>query len=285
MGVRARYRERLKSAEPPGDRSDEDVVRAVSSNTFWYHTFELRTGVVTPGWFDLRSIVDLLPWPDVRGKRCLDVGTYDGFLAFELERRGAAEIVATDIANHEDWDWPPAVRARGVEYLRQVAGEKGRGFEIAAWAYGSRVVKRDISVYDLRPETVGRFDVVVCGSLLLHLRDPLRALEAIRSVCRGHLMSTEEIDLVLTITHPRRAVSRFGPTDRTQWHVPNLSGHRAMISAAGFAIERVVRPYAVRFGPGHPPRRARRSLIRHALRRAVLREDGVPHSAVLARSG
>ena len=42
-----------------------------------------------------------MPWPDVRGKRCLDVGTYDGFLAFELERRGAASVVATDIMWNE----------------------------------------------------------------------------------------------------------------------------------------------------------------------------------------
>ena len=55
----------------------------------WYHTLELPGGIVTPGWFDLRGVVDRLPWPDVRGKRCLDVGTYDGFYAFELERRGA----------------------------------------------------------------------------------------------------------------------------------------------------------------------------------------------------
>ena len=41
------------------------------------------------------------------------------------------------------------------------------------------------SVYDLDPERDGRFDVVVCGSLLLHLRDPVRALEAIRGVCAG----------------------------------------------------------------------------------------------------
>lgn len=69
---------------------------------------------MTPGWFDLRPIVDRMPWPDVRGKRCLDVGTWDGFLAFELERRGAAEVVATDIESHEDWDWPPALKQRGA---------------------------------------------------------------------------------------------------------------------------------------------------------------------------
>jgi tRNA (mo5U34)-methyltransferase len=102
----------------------------VSANPLWYHTIELAPGVTTPGWFDLRPIVDRFPWPTVGGKRCLDIGTYDGFLAFELERRGAAEVVATDIAAHADWDWP--VGMRHTHELAAVAGpEKGLGFRLA----------------------------------------------------------------------------------------------------------------------------------------------------------
>lgn len=264
--------------------SDDEVAQLVESNPLWYHTLELRPGVVTPGWFDLRPILDALTWPDVRGKRCLDIGTYDGLLAFELERRGAAEVVATDISNHEDWDWPPLVRANGIEYLRQVAGVKGHGFDIAVKALGSSVQKREINVYDLSPETVGTFDVIVCGSLLLHLRDPQRALEAIRSVCAGSFMSCEEIDLTLTVMHPRRPLARIGPIDLTQWYVPNLAGHRLTIAAAGFAIERTRRPYVVGFGPSHPRTSGDfASFRRRLLRRTFAGGDGVPHSALLAR--
>src|SRR5213076_2993924 len=104
----------------------------VASNPLWYHTLELAPGVVTPGWFDLRPVADRMPWPDVAGRRCLDVGTYDGFLAFELERRGAAEVVATDISAHEDWDWPPVLRARGPDVLAELAGpDKSEGFRVA----------------------------------------------------------------------------------------------------------------------------------------------------------
>jgi hypothetical protein len=35
---------------------------------------------------------------------------------------------------------------------------------------------------------VGRFDLVYLGSLLVHLRDPVRALECVRSVCDGLLI-------------------------------------------------------------------------------------------------
>ena len=63
--------------------------RLVQEHEFWYHTIDVAPGVATPGWFDLRPVVDRYPWPDVTGKRCLDIGTYDGFLAFQLEARGA----------------------------------------------------------------------------------------------------------------------------------------------------------------------------------------------------
>jgi tRNA (mo5U34)-methyltransferase len=50
---------------------------------------ELAPGVLTPGWLDHRGAVARVPFPDsLEGKRCLDVGTFNGFWAFEMERRG-----------------------------------------------------------------------------------------------------------------------------------------------------------------------------------------------------
>src|SRR5919106_1834775 len=105
--------------------------RRVAEHPLWYHTIDVAPGVTTPGWFDLRPIVDRLPWPDVRGKRCLDVGPYDGFLAFELERRGAAEVVAVDIGAHEDWDWPVRLRDRSGALAELAGPQVGTGFELA----------------------------------------------------------------------------------------------------------------------------------------------------------
>src|SRR5438045_6918826 len=130
--------------------SAAQIREAVDAVPLWYHTLELPHGIVTPGWFDLRPIVERMPWPDVKGKRCLDVGTYDGFLAFELERRGAAEVMATDISDHAQWDWPARLRAEGPERLAALVGaEKGTGFRVAAEALGSSARREEVSVYDL----------------------------------------------------------------------------------------------------------------------------------------
>lgn len=259
--------------------------RAAAEHPLWYHTIELAPGVVTQGAFDLRDIVHKMPWPDVRGRCCLDVGTYDGFLAFEMERRGAAEVVAVDIDDHELWDWPFELRSRGPEALAAIAGpEKGGGFRIAKAALGSSVERVAVNVYDLDPDALGRFDVVVCGSLMLHLRDPIRALERIRGVCGGVFLSAECIDLPLTALAPRRPLARLGPAHEVHWWIPSAAAHRQMLETAGFDIERHTRPYVVGFGPRHPrPARRPRQMANEALQRVLAGGVGVPHAAALCR--
>jgi tRNA (mo5U34)-methyltransferase len=274
MGARAATREQTDHT---------DARSAVASVELWYHTMELAPGVVTPGWFDLRPIVERMPWPDVRGKRCLDIGPWDGFLSFELERRGAAEVVATDIGSPAEWDWPALLRGRGPAYLERLAGSSpGAGLEVARRVLGSAVERVEISVYDLSPERLGSFDVIVCGSLLLHLRDPIRALEAIRGVCGGVFLSAEQIRPGLTLLRRRAPLMDFRAGERCQWWIPNAAGHRAMVAAGGFEIERSVRPYSIPLGPGHPSR-GTESFRERLLQRLATGTVGLPHSALLAR--
>lgn len=263
---------------------EETARRAVESVPLWYHAIEVAPGVVTPGWFDLRPIVERMPWPDVTGKRCLDVGPWDGFLSFELERRGAAEVVAVDIGDYTQWDWPAATRALGPEVMAAMAGpEVGAGFRVARDLLGSKVELVTANVYELGPELLGRFDVVVCGTLMLHLRDPVRALEAIRSVCDGWFLSAEQIDLGLTFRYRRRPVVHFKAGEECVWWVPNATGHRELITSGGYSIERQSRPYVIPLGPAHPSHDGSRPLRRRLLMRLMTRNEGVPHSALLAR--
>ena len=268
------------------DAASAAALERVNAVPLWYHTIEVAPGVVTPGWFDLRAVSGSWPWPDVQGKRCLDVGTADGYLAFELEARGAGEVVAIDLADHSDWDFAAPQQTGNAAYTASVFGtEKGMGFRTAHALRGSKVRYEQLSVYDLSPERLGTFDVVVCGSLMLHLKDPIRALEAIRSVCTGAFLSSEQIDAPLTLTAYRRPAAQVRAGYNTQWYVPNPWGHRAMVRGAGFAIEETTRPYAIAFGGSHPPRRkAARSLAQGVVTRLVTGgRDGVPHAALRAR--
>jgi tRNA (mo5U34)-methyltransferase len=222
----------------------------------------------------------------VAGKRCLDVGPYDGFLTFELERRGASEVVAADIASPSEWDWAVLQREKGPEYIASTAGtDPGAGFKVARELLGSSVERVEVNVYDLSPERVGEFDVVVCGSLMLHLKDPVRALEAIRSVCREQFLSAEEINPSLALLSRRRPLAKLRGGDRGQWWIPNPAGHRKLLEAAGFEVQRVSKPYAIPLGPAHPQAasgwgRRRDSLMSRLVTGA---SSGVPHVAALCR--
>jgi tRNA (mo5U34)-methyltransferase len=265
-----------------------ELQRAVDAHPFWYHTMDIAPGVTTPGWFDLRPVVDAMPWPDVRGKRCLDIGTFDGYLAFELERRGASEVVAIDVEDHLLWDWPPDYRAVDLPRDPGFSGPpKGAGFRLARELMGSSVDWRPLNIYDLDPAVVGEFDVVIIGSLLLHLRDPIRALEAVRSVTKGVLLSSDQIEAGLTLQSRKKPLYTLnGSGGFCQWFNFNAAGHERLLFSAGFEIVERSRPYIVRFNH-HPT--AQPWKLRRALRGLGVRyltggnQPGVLHQALLAK--
>jgi tRNA (mo5U34)-methyltransferase len=261
-----------------------DLARRVAARQ-WYHTLELAPGVVTPGYFDTRPIVGRIPLPArLDGLRCLDIGTFDGFWAFELERRGAAEVVAADILDERRWDWPAVVDPLDYAAITERKGG-GDGFAIAAGALGSRVRRLDLSVYDLDPDVHGMFDLVYIGSLLLHLRDPIGALERVRSVTRGQLVSVDAFSIPLTLTGPRQPTLRLEPGGRPYWLKPSLRGLREVIARAGFAIESGPTPFLMPPGPGFPRPELRPYAVRTGAARSMLlcSRFGDPHAAVLAR--
>jgi tRNA (mo5U34)-methyltransferase len=193
----------------------ESRVRALP----WYHVMELPGGVVTPGVDDPRDRLSLLRLPDdMTGLTVLDVGAWDGFFSFECERRGAERVVAAD------WfAWKEAAH-----------GSKN-SFELARDALGSKVEDVEIRVEDLSPERIGTFDLVLFVGVLYHLRDPLRALDAVASVTHGHLLLETHVDLVLR----RKPAAAFYPEgelkgDHTNWWGPNHAAVAGMLRATGF---------------------------------------------------
>jgi tRNA (mo5U34)-methyltransferase len=218
----------------------------------WYHTLEFPNGVITPGFFDTRAAPRHVRWPtELSGGRCLDVGTYDGFWAFEMERRGAAEVVAIDVDEPEAIDWMYDERRRGPADMRKWKAGRGPGFLEAVERMNSRAQRINCSVYDINPAEHGNFDVVFCGALLLHLKDPVAALEAMRGVCRGHLVLVEALDPLMDLVARRVPAARFHP-NRDQWWRVNSAGLRELVHVAGFSVTWMGRRFLIHWGPGAP---------------------------------
>lgn len=184
--------------------------------------------MVTPGGWDLRPVADLMPWPEsLAGLRCLDIGTMDGFWAFEMERRGAAEVVATDLADSGEGD--PFGRERGPGIAR------GETFAVAAELLGSRAEYRHANVYDLDPAELGEFDLVFMGYVLQMLRDPMRGLERVRRVCRGSVIVLETVSGPLSLL-PSPIARLDARHDGREFFVFNRRGLRKALDLAHFDI-------------------------------------------------
>jgi tRNA (mo5U34)-methyltransferase len=207
--------------------------------TTWYQTIDLGEGLVTPGFFDHRRVVGRYGIPErLEGCRALDVATYNGFWAFELERRGADEVVAIDIDRFDEVDLAPRVRAAMTP--EELAREVGTGFSIAKQALSSQVRRESVDVYALSPARVGTFDLVFCSDLLLHLTNPVRALQNIRSVASREALIVEMYNPALDRSGPYRLLDyRGGTTDFIWW----MFGKRAleqMIHDSGFSTVELV---------------------------------------------
>lgn len=199
----------------------------------WWHTIELGNGMVTPGAWDIRHLPPRIPWPDsLEGKRCLDVGTMDGFWAFEMERRGAGEVLAIDVPGSEQ-DIQPQRRANLAQRKQRQFGET---FRVLVDLLGSKARFQTLNIYDLSPEAVGMFDLVFVGYMLHQLRDPLRALEAVRSICRGSVIVLDPILFYRSLLFREPLATIGARRGFDDYFYFNAAGLRRVVELAGFRV-------------------------------------------------
>jgi tRNA (mo5U34)-methyltransferase len=209
---------------------NQDEIKERIATKEWYHSIEVAPGIVTPGRYNPKPILDTMGFPDdFSGKSVLDIGCYDGFFSFEAERRGAARVLGID-RHAADW----------------------KGFETARQILGSKVEYRNMSVYDVSPETVGTFDIVLFPGVFYHLRHPLLALDRIHSVCKELLfLETHILDQFfvhdgkhtplkdLNPVFSSTPVLQFYPNDElngdlSNWFAPNAKCLEVMVAGSGF---------------------------------------------------
>jgi len=214
-------------APPKSGMDKETILRMIAEVPFWWHHIELGYGIVTPGhwWngrFDIqRLLLEKLDLPkDLRGKSVLDVGAWDGFFSFEVEKRGASRVLAID----------NLYRMEKEKFLD--TGTKG--FEIAKKILTSKVEYKVMDVCDLTPESVGKFDITLFLGVIYHLKNPVLALENIASV-------TDEMVIMESCSINKGGnipLAEFVETefqgDPTVWWIPNQACLEAMVRRVGF---------------------------------------------------
>jgi tRNA (mo5U34)-methyltransferase len=204
----------------------------------WHQKWELFQGVYTPGRNSVAELCDKVQLPkDLRGMRVLDIGAWNGGFSFECERRGAAEVVGYGVDNAQQ---------SGFERIRDLLGSKTVRYE-------------EGSVYNLTPERMGMFDIVLFLGVLYHLRYPMVGIDNVYSVTKKtayvetHVMdhcfipagqdSSRAVSLQSVspdlVNVPLWQFYRRGElgNDTSNWFGPNIRAVLDAFGSAGFAIE------------------------------------------------
>lgn len=207
--------------------SEQDLTRLrqrVGELRGHFHSpIDLGHGIVTKPWHVQRRFrrrLRLMRLPeDLSGKSVLDIGSWDGYFAFECERRGARRVLAIDT-----WDGAPEFEA----------------FLLARESLRSRVEYMRLDAHDLGPDKTGTFDLVLCAGVFYHFRHPLLALERIRSVTAHQLIL--ETNSLIPAVHEHIPMITFFAGDlqarEHRWHhggFATRAGLAFALQAAGFA--------------------------------------------------
>lgn len=193
----------------------------------FYHTIEYAPGRHTAGWPVIVPIVEMIRAAmrelDFRGRRVLDIGCRDGAFSFEAERLGATEVLGVD------FDLP----RENIAFL--------------AAAFASRARFEQHNIYDLRPDRLGLFDIVLLPGVVYHLRYPFLALRLVRDPLKdGAALLVEtatyaDANRLPLLLCPTGKASPYEPTSCTFFNIKGfidtarslgllVTGHRSLMS-------------------------------------------------------
>jgi tRNA (mo5U34)-methyltransferase len=181
----------------------------------WYHSIELPGGSVVEGHQtiqQLRTRIRQFPIPeDLTGKRVLDIGAWDGWFSFEMERRGA-EVLALDAT-------------RNTRLLE------------AKNLLGSRIDYHISDICRTTAKDLGTFDIVLFLGVLYHVKHPILALENVCGMCRDmaciESFVTDSDPAALPLMEFYETTELRGQLDN--WVGPNAACLLAFCRTAGFA--------------------------------------------------
>jgi tRNA (mo5U34)-methyltransferase len=204
----------------PKDFNSDELFKDIG----WYQKWEVFAGISTPGINPVSEICEWMNLPaDLSGKRVLDIGSANGCMSLECERRGAAEVIGLNPRDVPDW---------GDRRLREAVGATRTHFKLG-------------SAYDLNPEVLGEFDTVLFCGVLYHLRYPMLAIDNIRRVATGDVfIETHVSDSGLPRKDRDIPLWRFYRRDElngdeSNWFGPNIAAVVQAFESAGFATQLV----------------------------------------------
>jgi 2-polyprenyl-3-methyl-5-hydroxy-6-metoxy-1,4-benzoquinol methylase len=186
--------------------SEEEFKNSELAHQSWYHSFEMLPGVHCRGQYEDDLIFParrMLRHCEIKNRRCLDIATMEGLIPAIMSRRGAREVVATDVYTH----CLPKIDA--VKYYHKVAFD----FVVTPALLGIRN-----SLVQMKKTG---FDVVNASGLLYHVLSPLHSLFETRALVRTGGIAIISTYLINDDSYTMRfnVEGSFRPETNTFWYI------------------------------------------------------------------
>jgi SAM-dependent methyltransferase len=216
----------------------------------WFHTMDLN-GYITKGLCDWRPYKKNFFLEKTINKTVLDVGAGDGYFSFEMEKIGA-HVTATEIdsqLNRDNYNF-------GLENIKSKHSLiDGYSFKAASLKINSSIKLISSNIYDIDKDVSEKFDVVFCSDVIMHLTDPIKALQNIHKISKKYLILGNPINhmpirgqgkkkgiknifknILLKLLNEDPYILFQGHTSRNIFWLPTTKGIEAMLNSCGFRI-------------------------------------------------
>ncbi len=213
----------------PSETTLQQVRTCAQSSQYWYHSFYFEGGGTIRGIYDVGKNVGKYNFPNLSELKVLDVGPGSGWFSAFFAQAGA-HVTAVEVPNDSYYD----IFGRWEAPLSQGPCLMRPSFDAIMDLLQLNVRRIELDIYSLyNAVSAGEyFDLIFAGSILMHVRDPIGALIALRRVCRGLVVANcyyhPKVDQMVV---PVMILAKWSPMT---WWIPNKNCLKQWFQGAGF---------------------------------------------------
>jgi len=143
--------------------NSRQIIEDTNKNGWSYHKLTFPDGTVLNGIWDMSKYLEHFQIPeDLNGKTVLEIGPGSGFFSFEFAKRGAKRVVAIDIKPNKIQQASNELMGTNVEFIT-----------------------KDLFTLD---ENFGKFDLVFCSNVVIHVSDVFKAIQKMQEVSSNQVI-------------------------------------------------------------------------------------------------
>lgn len=215
-----------------------DELQKTINETQFYHSIEVNNFKIK-GYYNWEPYFDLIQnLFNFREKKILDVGPADGYFSQKFNSLGAI-VEAVDIPSQIDRDhYKYGEENKSFNHWKKKS-DHNFNFEIFNKIHNNNIKLHLKNIYEL--ENLKKFyDLVFCNDLLLHLTDPIKAIDQLIKVSNEYVLIGNPIIKKNFFNRNKSEVKYLGHTKNNAYYIFNELGYINLIQTFRLKIEKKI---------------------------------------------